>query len=165
MYIVYKIINNINNKHYIGVHKTDNPNDGYFGSGKAIKKAIKKYGKNNFTKKVLMITEDVTKAYNLEKELTQDYQDRNNYNMKLGGIGGFTKEDALKGYNVAKSSWTKEMLSENGKKSVKNISKKTLIENGRRTGTANKGRKLTESHKEALRESWRNKKKETASVV
>ena len=166
MYTVYKIDNNINNKHYIGVHKTDNPNDGYFGSGKAIKKAIEKYGKNNFTKTILLITEDVTEAYNLEKELTENYRDRNNYNMKLGGIGGFTKEDAIKGYNKAKDIWSKEMLTENGKRSVKNISKETLVKNGRKTGTANKGRKLTESHKESLRESWRKKKnKEKASVV
>lgn len=45
MYTVYKTTNIINGKYYIGVHKTTNPNDSYLGSGKAIKEAIKKYGK------------------------------------------------------------------------------------------------------------------------
>lgn len=156
MYTVYKITNTINEKYYIGVHKTNDPNDSYFGSGKAIKNAIKKYGKKVFTKTILLITDNIEEAYEFERTLTSNYCDKNNYNMRLGGIGGFTKENAKKGYEAAK--WTTEILSENGKKAVKNFSKQTLIENGRKTGTANKGRKLSEAHKEALRETWRKKK-------
>ena len=44
-YYLYKITNLINNKFYIGVHETDNINDGYMGSGRAIRAAIEKYGK------------------------------------------------------------------------------------------------------------------------
>lgn len=54
---VYMIVNNLNGKTYIGQHKyheTKLPeNDGYMGSGKIIKIAEKKYGINNFTKKIL----------------------------------------------------------------------------------------------------------------
>ena len=40
---VYKITNLLNNRIYIGQDSNSNPN--YFGSGKLIKQAIKKYGK------------------------------------------------------------------------------------------------------------------------
>ena len=53
MYTVYKTVNLVNGKYYIGVHKTDNPYDDYIGSGKLIKRAIKKYGKDSFHKEII----------------------------------------------------------------------------------------------------------------
>jgi len=51
----YKITNLINGKYYYGIHSTNKiPNhDNYWGSGKAIKEAIKKHGKNNFKKEII----------------------------------------------------------------------------------------------------------------
>lgn len=100
MYSVYKVINLINGKFYIGVHQTLNPNDSYYGSGKLIKQAIKKYGKENFVKEILYLTENKLEAYEKEKQFTVDFKNRNSYNLKLGGTGGFTKENAKKGYEA-----------------------------------------------------------------
>lgn len=52
-YILYKTTNLINGKTYIGIHKTNNLEDGYLGSGFSLIKAVKKYGKNNFKREVL----------------------------------------------------------------------------------------------------------------
>ena len=40
---LYKVTNTSNQKYYIGVHSTTDLNDGYLGSGVAIKEAILKF--------------------------------------------------------------------------------------------------------------------------
>ena len=45
---IYKTTNKLNNKFYIGMHSTDDLNDGYLGSGKYLQRAVKKYGRKNF---------------------------------------------------------------------------------------------------------------------
>lgn len=91
--IVYKITNKVNGKIYIGVHCTDDLNDGYMGSGLGIKAAIKKYGIDNFTKEILVDYDSAEVAYRLEKMLvTEDFvKRRNTYNLKRGGVGGSFK--------------------------------------------------------------------------
>jgi len=41
-YTIYKTINTINEKYYIGMHRTNDPYDSYLGSGVSLNKAIKK---------------------------------------------------------------------------------------------------------------------------
>lgn len=91
MYTIYKTTNLVNQKTYIGVHKTTNPNDSYMGSGTAIKNAIKKYGKDNFHKEILFIFETPEEAFAKEKELVNDtyINTDKNYNETIGGRGGW----------------------------------------------------------------------------
>jgi hypothetical protein len=49
--VIYKITNLINQKIYIGKDSTNRKN--YYGSGKAIKNAILKYGEDNFSKEII----------------------------------------------------------------------------------------------------------------
>lgn len=91
-YYTYKITNNLNDKMYIGCHKTKRLNDSYMGSGKAIKAAIKKYGKHNFTKEILAFHSTEEQMFNHEKQLVDvDFIKREDtYNIVEGGKGGFT---------------------------------------------------------------------------
>lgn len=52
MPIIYKTINKINGKVYVGVHYTSK-NDGYLGSGIILLRAVNKYGSDNFERVTL----------------------------------------------------------------------------------------------------------------
>jgi group I intron endonuclease len=49
--IIYKTTNLVNGKIYVGQDKNNNPY--YYGSGKLLKAAVKKYGQKNFKKEIL----------------------------------------------------------------------------------------------------------------
>jgi hypothetical protein len=89
-YIIYLIRNRVNGKIYIGAHKTENINDGYMGSGVAVKKAIKKYGKDSFEKRILLECSSEESMYEKEAELvTEDFIRKPEvYNNSIGGHRG-----------------------------------------------------------------------------
>lgn len=87
---VYKTTNNVNGMIYIGVHKSENiEKDIYIGSGKRMKSAIKKYGRDSFTREILFIFDTQEEAYKLEETIiTQEFLDSGvSYNIALGGKG------------------------------------------------------------------------------
>ncbi|WP_288981801.1 GIY-YIG nuclease family protein [uncultured Flavobacterium sp.] len=114
---VYKTINLINNKYYIGVHSTSKLNDKYLGSGQIIKSAILKYGRSNFKLEILKYfeTRDLALAY--EKEIITDLiiNDPNSYNLIPGGANTskFGKKDSNE-TRIKKSVSRKSMLLNNG---------------------------------------------------
>jgi len=69
------------------MHKTNNINDGYMGSGKLIKAAIKKYGLESFIKEILFIFDNESDMKEKEKELV--IISEQTYNLCPGGHGGF----------------------------------------------------------------------------
>lgn len=88
MYI-YKITNNINGKWYIGKHNGSDPN--YMGSGKVLKQAYKKYGKENFSKIILEECLTEIELNRLEEDWitkTNAITDPLSYNLVNGGTGG-----------------------------------------------------------------------------
>lgn len=56
----YRITNKINGKYYLGVrsYSGDPEKDYYMGSGPAIRAAVRKYGKQNFTNKKKRVAEN-----------------------------------------------------------------------------------------------------------
>lgn len=89
-HLVYKITNSLNSKYYIGVHSTSNIDDGYMGSGQALKHAIKKHGVANFQREVLYTFDSREDALLKEEELVtfETLSDPLCYNLILGGVNG-----------------------------------------------------------------------------
>ena len=101
LYIVYKTTCIINNKFYIGSHKTNDVNDGYIGSGIIFWRAVEKYGKENFKREVHTVFDNKKEMFDLEHELVA--KEKSNplcYNIKEGGCGGFDfiNENGLSGH-------------------------------------------------------------------
>lgn len=145
MYCIYEIKNLINNKTYIGQHKTNNLNDDYMGSGLLIKKSIEKYGIKNFKKNILAITETKENINILEKVFIKLYREQGKaeYNIANGGDGGNT-------YDFLDDERKKEIslkISESNKGHI--VSEETK----RKLREFNKGKKLSEEHKKKISES------------
>jgi group I intron endonuclease len=89
-YIIYKITNKLDSKIYIGAHATENINDGYMGSGKYLKRAVKKYGIENFVKDILFVFDNKEDMFSKEAEIVTEsfVVSSDTYNVKLGGSGG-----------------------------------------------------------------------------
>jgi hypothetical protein len=88
-YLVYKTVNKINGKFYIGAHRTNNMNDSYLGSGVALNLAIKKYGIENFFREIIYVAKDESDMFEVEKQLIAENIGENCYNLMPGGMGGF----------------------------------------------------------------------------
>jgi hypothetical protein len=93
-HFIYKTTNLLNGDFYVGVHSTNNLNDDYLGSGKRLKRSVKKYGKENFKLEVLEFFNDRSSLMLRENEIVNDslLSDPNCMNLKVGGTGGFSQE-------------------------------------------------------------------------
>lgn len=140
---VYKITNLINNKIYIGVHSTDDLNDGYMGSGRAIKNAIRRYGVENFKKEILVDFETAEIAYRLEKMLVDEkfINRKDTYNAKVGGAGGRPSDEVRQKISEAMS----------GEKH-RNFGKHHSEETKRKMSLVKKGKRFSEEHRKKMSE-------------
>lgn len=94
---LYKITNIKNNKYYIGMHSTDNLNDGYMGGGKRIRNSIRKHGKDSHIKEILEYFDDRTSLRDGEFELINEdlLNDPMCMNLQPGGGGGCTENNKI----------------------------------------------------------------------
>jgi hypothetical protein len=103
-HFIYKTVNLVNNKFYIGMHSTSNLEDGYIGSGKRLWYSIKKHGRENFKMEILEFLPDRNSLKEREKEIVNSdlLKEELCMNLKIGGEGGgFTLEQVKKGGYIA----------------------------------------------------------------
>ena len=120
---IYLTTNTVNNKKYIGQHLGEFTTE-YLGSGKILKQAIDKYGKENFTVILLDIANSKEELDNLEKKYIEEYNalyEDNFYNIHEGGTGGNTKQGYS--FDEYKKYISKESKSHKGIKNNVNNSK------------------------------------------
>ena len=95
---IYKITNKINGKIYIGQHRSEKFDKYYWGSGKILKKAYKKYGKSNFIREILCWCETVEQLNECEIRFIRESKARNQENGYNIGVGGEKTPD-MTGYH------------------------------------------------------------------
>jgi group I intron endonuclease len=181
LHMVYETVNNINGKSYVGVHSGLEAGDDYLGSGRALKNAIKKYGKENFTKKILKIFTKKESAYAYESKIvTSEYvNDPTTYNLRIGGSGsGIVPGDTRKKQSEKAKLRPKRMWVTNGVENLlmdeadaseflvknsswvqgRNISEehfKNINEGKRGIPSHRKGKTLPEEHKQKIKETMK----------
>lgn len=175
-YHIYQITNNVNGKIYIGAHKGA-VDDGYMGSGRALKAAIKKYGREAFTKTILCECESASAMYDKEREMVDDafVARRDTYNINRGGAGGdalWTQErkdrrdNKLRAYlhtqsykDAINAYWTPERRSANGARAAAYYTQE------RRDAQSVKSKAYwTDERKSALKNEWSQERKDAQSA-
>ena len=135
IWTIYKTTCLINNKIYIGQHKTDNVDaDPYLGSGKLIRRAIKKYGIENFKKELLETCNTFESA-----------REREEFHIKQ-----HDSTNPEVGYNITSFAWGGQPITEETKRKI---------------SLAHTGKRLSEKTKQKMRKPKPPRTKEHAEGI
>ena len=146
---VYEKTNLINGKKYIGKRSCKCPieEDKYMGSGTLLKRAIDKYGIENFTKEVLQVCNNEDEAYKLEAKYIENvraYLDKKYYNISYGGKG-----------------FKSEHVSNINRERLKNADYKEKVSNSIKMAWSNP--LVKEKMRASIKLSWTEERKQTIS--
>ena len=94
---IYKTTCNVNCKFYIGMHSTENINDGYLGSGRRLWNSIDYHGKENHKKEIIEFCLNRDELKKREREIVNVdlINDHFCMNLQLGGGGGFIDKEHM----------------------------------------------------------------------
>ena len=100
-HFLYKTTNLLSGRYYIGMHSTDDLDDGYLGSGNRLRKAINKHGKENFIREILEFCESRIELSLRESEVVNldEIAKEDCMNLVVGGNGFMLDEHH---YNCSK---------------------------------------------------------------
>lgn len=148
-HIIYKTTCIITNKWYIGMHSTDNIEDGYLGSGSILSRSIKKHGRENHTYEILEYLPDRKSLAKREEELLSKELRENSLcmNIRSGGTGNYpgkpiTEETKVKMSISLKETWARRKAEgyQFPKHSEETKKKRALANTGKTRSTETKER-------------------------
>ena len=163
MMVIYKITNLLNGKIYVG--KNSNNRKSYYGSGKYIKRAIKKHGKQNFNKEILQECSSLDELNSSEIFWINKFDCKypNGYNFSDGGAAGFSgcKHSEMSKLQIKESTQkffdenplVKQMISEKGKGRIFSDERNQKISNSKKDNKNWVGKHCSEEHKQKIRDS------------
>jgi hypothetical protein len=159
-HFIYKTTNLLSGKYYIGMHSTDNLNDGYMGSGRRLRHSINKYGKQNHKVEILEFFENRSELIQREKEIItlNEIAKEECMNLMSGGTGGFISDEQQKNRSLAANKALNEKMKNDSQfynywKSNMIVGLKSAYATGKKNknwGNKNKGGTLTQEHKDKI---------------
>lgn len=154
-HIVYKTTCTITGKYYIGIHSTNDLDDGYLGSGKLLRRSINKYGANSHIREIIANLKTRKDASNMEKKMVTAEliaEDKMCLNLAPGGEGG----DTLSNHPNREAIYAKaaRVGPANGMFGKKHTAESILKMSENRSGTEswNRGIRRTEDEKRRISE-------------
>ena len=161
LHYIYKTTCLITNKYYIGMHSAYKLDDGYLGSGKIIRRSIRKYGKENHIREILEFCENKELLPIREADIVNKtaLSDPLCINLRVGGSGNV-------GGNRA-SGWKMPPITDEHRANLKiarNKRKPVSDDTRKKMSDSHKGKVRTEEHKKNNREALINSEKFQNSV-
>ncbi|MCP4521027.1 MAG: hypothetical protein GY827_04965 [Cytophagales bacterium] len=96
-HFIYKTTNLLTGRYYIGMHSTNDLEDGYLGSGKRLRYSIRKYGSENHQREILEFCNSRKELKLRESEIVtlNEIAKEDCINLKVGGEGGFSTHEEM----------------------------------------------------------------------
>lgn len=145
--VIYKTTNLVNGKQYIGKDTKNKPS--YLGSGAVLKKAIQKYGKENFKKEIIEVC-----------PTHEELKEREEYWLNYYDAGNNPKFYNRHNYSYGAGSGEKNpMFGKNHSNEVKEKLKSIFIgriisdETRKKMSESKRGKRFTEEHKNRISQS------------
>lgn len=150
----------VTQRYYIGMHSTNNLDDGYMGSGKRLRYSIRKYGIENHKKEIIEFFDTRELLVEAEKEIvtTELVNQPNCMNLVLGG-GGFMLDDyhyqcSKKGNQIHNQKLENDLCYKNKWLTNMKLGLKKAYDEGRKNknwGKNHKGINKSDEHKAKIR--------------
>jgi len=165
---IYKTTNLKNGKFYVGMHSTDNLDDGYLGSGLRLRRSIRRNGVENFKLEILEFMPDRNSLKEREKQLVNEdlLKDKLCMNLQIGGGGGISGEKHSVNLKLGASKYQKQKWKQlDYREKITEVLRENMKRNhqlGKMRYDTTKGKNISEDHKRKIGEA--NKIKQSGSL-